>query len=71
MGIPDDMKEDIFLKGYKQDESFSGMGLGLYLVKRILESFKGHIWVEDRIKGEYNKGSKFILLMPVVYVHTF
>ena len=71
MGIPDDMKEDIFLKGYKQDESFSGMGLGLYLVKRIVESFKGHIWVEDRIKGEYNKGSKFILLMPMVYVHTF
>ena len=71
MGIPDDMKEDIFLKGYKQDESFSGMGLGLYLVKRIVKSFKGQIWVEDRIKGEYNKGSKFILLMPMAYIHNF
>ena len=68
MGIPDDMKEDVFLKGYKQDESFTGMGLGLYLVKRIVESFKGQIEVEDRIKGDYNKGSKFILLMPMAWI---
>ena len=65
MGIPDDMKEDIFIKGYRQDESMSGMGLGLYLVDRIIESFNGKIWVEDRMEGDYSKGSKFILLMPM------
>jgi PAS domain S-box-containing protein len=64
MGIPDDIKKDVFIKGYRQDESMSGMGLGLYLVNRIVESFNGQIWVEDRIEGDYGKGSKFILLMP-------
>ena len=64
IGIPDDKKEIIFQKGYSEDESFSGLGLGLYLVKRIVESFNGHIWVEDRIKGDYNKGSNFIVLIP-------
>ena len=64
LGIPDKMKEQIFLKGYREDESISGMGLGLYLVKRIVESFKGQIWVEDRIKGAHIKGSNFIILIP-------
>ncbi|MFX1394417.1 MAG: ATP-binding protein, partial [Promethearchaeota archaeon] len=64
MGIPDNMKEKIFLKGYREDESISGMGLGLYLVKRIVDSFKGKIWVQDRIKGDHTKGCNVILLIP-------
>ena len=64
MGIPDNIKEKIFLKGYREEESISGMGLGLYLVKRIVQSFKGMIWVEDRIKGDHTKGSNVIVLIP-------
>ena len=40
------------------------MGLGLSLVKKIIESYHGQIWVEDRFEGDYSKGSNFIVLIP-------
>ena len=40
------------------------MGLGLSLVYKIVHSFNGKIWVEDRVEGDYTKGSKFIILIP-------
>ena len=42
------------------------MGIGLSLVKKILENFEGKIWVEDKIKGDYDEGSKFVVLLPEV-----
>ncbi len=63
LGIPDPMKETIFLREIKVDDIPSGIGLGLLLVKRILESYNGEIRVEDRIIGDHSKGSKFIILM--------
>jgi len=43
-----------------------GMGLGLSLVKKIIESYHGQIWVEDRVKGDSTRGSNFVLLIPEV-----
>ncbi|MFW9879465.1 MAG: hypothetical protein ACFFG0_40835 [Candidatus Thorarchaeota archaeon] len=40
------------------------MGLGLSLVKKIANSYFGHIWVENRVKEDYKKGSNFVLLLP-------
>ena len=40
------------------------MGLGLSLVKKIIDSYSGKICVKDRIKGDYTKGSNFIVLIP-------
>ena len=40
--------------------------MGLSLVKRIIESYEGEIWVEDRIIGDHSKGSNFIILIPQV-----
>ena len=65
-GIEDLRKEKIFLRGNKEDKYISGMGLGLSLVVKIVESYHGKIWVEDKIKGDYAKGSNFILLIPKV-----
>lgn len=45
-GVPDDRKETIFGKGEKGLDT-SGTGLGLYLVKTLVESYEGDVWVED------------------------
>lgn len=59
-GIPPEEQEKIFQKFYQIEESFTGQvegaGLGLALVKKIVESHGGKIWVESKI-GE---GSTFI-----------
>jgi len=64
IGIPDERKEKVFQRGYHKERSIKGMGLGLSLVKKIIESYNGEIWVEDKVKGDYKKGSNFVLLIP-------
>lgn len=66
MGISDDRKELIFQRQDKNCKKVSGMGLGLSLVKKVVESYEGHIWVEDKVKGDRSKGSNFIILIPEV-----
>jgi signal transduction histidine kinase len=39
------------------------MGIGLSLVKKIIEEYTGKVWVENRIKGDHTKGSNFIVLL--------
>ncbi len=63
-GIENTRKETIFQRAYNEDISVSGMGLGLSLVKKIIDSFDGKIWVEDKVKNDYSKGSNFIILLP-------
>ena len=64
IGISDARKKIIFEEGYNKTKSSKGMGIGLSLVKRIITTYNGQIWVEDRIKNDYSKGSNFILLIP-------
>lgn len=66
IGVLDEYKEIIFRKGYKKDKTIKGMGLGLSLVKKIVMGYKGEIWVEDRVQGDYSKGSNFIVTIPEV-----
>jgi len=58
------MKQLIFSRDYKKEGIPSGIGLGLLLVKKIVESYKGEIRVEDRIKGNFTEGSNFIITIP-------
>lgn len=66
IGVADERKKLIFERGKRELKGTKGMGLGLSLVKKIIESYKGRIWVEDRVKGDYVQGSKFIILLPVL-----
>ena len=64
IGIHRNRKDVIFQREELQRKGRKGMGLGLSLVKNIIKTFKGKIWVENRIENDYTKGSKFIILIP-------
>ncbi|WP_251133171.1 PAS domain-containing protein [Halorubrum sp. 2020YC2] len=59
-GIADDHKEDIFQEGEKGLES-GGTGVGLYLVKTLVDRYGGDVWVEDNEPT----GSVFVVELPV------
>ena len=63
IGVPDERKELIFQKGNRELKGGKGMGIGLSLVKTLVELYHGKIWVVDKVKGEHTKGSKFILVL--------
>ena len=63
-GIPDGMKEKLFTRFYRGRTMARGKGLGLYLIKTLVEDFSGKVWVEDRIPGDYTKGAKFVVMIP-------
>ncbi len=66
IGVDDTHKEKIFKRGYSEEKSVHGMGIGLSLVSGIIESYNGKIWVEDRVEGDRSNGSNFVLLIPEV-----
>lgn len=66
IGIEDSKKQQVFEIGNTAVKGGLGMGIGLSLVKQVIESYNGHIRVEDRIKGNYSKGSNFILKIPQI-----
>jgi len=45
-GVRDEIKEEIFGKGEKGLES-AGTGIGLYLVRTLVEGYGGAVWAED------------------------
>lgn len=49
-GIPDDKKEAVFDRGYTTDDE-RGTGLGMFLVKMLLESYGGSIELKDSDMG--------------------
>ena len=63
-GIPKDQQSKIFTKLFRADniveKETEGTGLGLYIIKYVVEQFKGKIWFESR----ENKGTTFYVTIP-------
>ena len=57
-GIPDDVLDKIFMPNFTTKTA--GMGLGLAMVKNIVETINGRIWFETK----NNIGSVFYLSLP-------
>lgn len=64
-GIPEAQKEKIFDKLFRADnvvgKDVEGTGLGLYIVKSIIDQSGGKIWFESEI----DKGSTFYVTIPI------
>ncbi len=61
VGISEEAKNKIFQQGWKGRKS-TGSGLGLYLVKKIVEECGGSITVESG-EDEYPEGTRFIIYL--------
>ena len=65
IGIPRDQQEKIFTKLYRADNvkeyEVEGTGLGLYILKSIVEHSGGQVWFES----EEKKGSTFYVTFPL------
>jgi hypothetical protein len=65
IGIPRDQRDRIFERFYQVDGStkrrYPGTGLGLALVKEIVEIYGGEV----RVESEVGEGSTFVVTLPV------
>lgn len=60
-GISDSMKKELFERFYSKAK---GSGLGLSIIKTLVERYKGKIWVGDRIYEDYTQGTTFGMIFP-------
>ncbi|MDM8536368.1 ATP-binding protein [Desulfobacterales bacterium HSG17] len=64
IGMTQEQVEKVFDKFYRVDASntaIEGTGLGMSIVKHIVEAHKGRVWVES----EYGRGTKVIFSLPM------
>jgi signal transduction histidine kinase len=66
VGIPSDKIDDLFRR-FRRVETprlgkVAGTGLGLYIVKGLVEAHGGRIWVESKV----DEGSRFTFTLPVI-----
>jgi signal transduction histidine kinase len=59
-GIDPDIMDKLFSKFFTKSET--GIGLGLYICKGIIESHGGRIWAENNKDG---KGATFSFSLPL------
>jgi signal transduction histidine kinase len=63
-GLTDEMKKKLSREIEINEIKAKRRGLGLYLVKTLVGRIGGKMWIEDRVAGDYAKGSKFIVMLP-------
>jgi signal transduction histidine kinase len=67
-GIPKNQHNKIFTKLFRadnvRDKDTDGTGLGLYIVKSIVENSGGKVWFKSPSEKE-NKGTIFYVTLPL------
>ena len=73
IGIPDEFKDKVFTRDFKKlvraDRPIlhksRGAGMGLSLVKSLIERYGGNVWVENRVFDDPARGSIFSFILPL------
>lgn len=64
IGIPEELQNKVFSRFFRAEglsTAYSGLGIGLFISKDIVERHQGTIWVES----EVDEGSTFYIKLPV------
>ena len=71
-GMPDELKEKLLSKElteidsmYEHPSTLTSRGLGLHIVKMIVNLSGGSIHIEDRVPGDFTQGTSFLIRLPV------
>jgi PAS domain S-box-containing protein len=62
-GIDDSLKKLLFSRISTEGKRVAG--IGLTLVRRIIDRYEGIILIEDKVKGNHSKGACFVLNLPI------
>ena len=63
-GINDEMKRLLTTRECVTGTRYTGKGLGLCLVRMLVEDFHGKLRIEDRVPGRHEKGARFVVMLP-------
>ncbi len=58
-GISLEEREGIFERYGEFRKKGKGSGLGLFIIKTLVERYDGKVWIENTVAGDYKKGTSF------------
>ena len=61
LGMTTESKKQVFVPFFTTKGANKGTGLGLYIIRRMVDAHHGEIFMES----EYGKGTTFHILIPV------
>ena len=61
-GIDDKLKENILTGIDERVRRVSGVGLTL--VRQIVDQYNGKVWIENRVKGDHTQGTRVVVMLP-------
>ena len=64
-GLPNEEMKKVFARGFRLDEQTPGSGLGLNIVKDIIQIYKGKIWLE---KSNDLGGLEVNIKLPISFI---
>ena len=66
-GIPDDQKGAVMTRFWRsiQNEDVHGKGMGLSVVKMVVERYGGELRIDNRVEGDHSQGAKIVLKLPL------
>ncbi len=60
-GIPEDKRTDIFERYSEFRKTGKGSGLGLFIIKTLVERYQGQVSIRNTVEDDYSKGTTFSL----------
>ena len=58
-GVALEEREGIFERYGEFRKKGKGSGLGLFIIKTLVERYDGKVWIENTVPGDYKKGTSF------------